>query len=131
MKTRSLMNLARLEAFSEGRQQGAHPLWRKSHSHTGQPMHTQETMFVPITSLDPRTALVVIDLQKGVVQNAVRLVDAFRAKRLPVVLVHVGWAADFGDALQTRNQTPALEIIFPRLGEIGTTEQILAQLGTI
>jgi nicotinamidase-related amidase len=73
---------------------------------------------MPVTTLDPKTALVVIDIQKGivqmpavhptagVVQNVVRLVDAFRAKSLPVVLVHVGWSADFGDALKTRTQAP-------------------------
>lgn len=73
---------------------------------------------MPITTLDPKTALVVIDIQKGivrmptvhsaagVVENVVRLVDAFRARQLPVALVRVGWAPDFADALKTRNQTP-------------------------
>jgi nicotinamidase-related amidase len=54
---------------------------------------------VPATALDPKTALVVIDLQKGitavptvhpmneVIANAVRLVDAFRRRGLPVVLL--------------------------------------------
>lgn len=51
-----------------------------------------------VTTLDPRTALVVIDLQQGiagnpaavpVVANATRLADAFRAAGLPVVLVNV------------------------------------------
>ncbi|MFF9346183.1 isochorismatase family protein [Streptomyces sp. NPDC014734] len=53
------------------------------------------------TTLDPNTALVVVDLQKGivglptvhpaadVVERSARLADAFRAKGLPVVLVHV------------------------------------------
>ncbi|GAA0539710.1 nicotinamidase-related amidase [Rhizomicrobium palustre] len=56
---------------------------------------------MPITAIDPKTALVVIDLQKGivamaqqevtapVVARAARLAEAFRAKNLPVVLVHV------------------------------------------
>jgi nicotinamidase-related amidase len=60
---------------------------------------------VPITRLDPRTALVVIDLQKGVVNrptahpvanvvaNAAMLADAFRRHRLPVVLVNVDGGA--------------------------------------
>ncbi|MFY9779126.1 MAG: hydrolase [Candidatus Baltobacteraceae bacterium] len=73
---------------------------------------------MPITVLDPKSALVVIDLQKGivkmptvhpaagVVENAVRLLDAFRARQLPVALVRVGWRPDFGDALRTRNQAP-------------------------
>ncbi|GAA2003132.1 isochorismatase family protein [Microbacterium ulmi] len=51
-----------------------------------------------VTTLDPRTALVVIDLQKGiagspqaapVVAKAAALADAFRAQSLPVVLVNV------------------------------------------
>ncbi|PWS52104.1 hydrolase, partial [Streptomyces sp. FT05W] len=53
------------------------------------------------TVLDPRTALVVVDLQKGivalptahpaedVVANSAALADAFRAKGLPVLLVRV------------------------------------------
>lgn len=69
---------------------------------------------MPITALDPKTALVVIDIQKGivafptvhsapgVVANIVRLTDAFRERKLPVVLVHVGWAADMADAIKTR-----------------------------
>jgi nicotinamidase-related amidase len=58
---------------------------------------------MPVTSLDPKTALIVIDLQKGiiamaakaahpvepVIANCVTLVEAFRAKSLPVFLVHV------------------------------------------
>jgi nicotinamidase-related amidase len=54
-----------------------------------------------VTTLDPNTALVVIDLQKGivslptvhpigdVVKHASALADAFRRHRLPVVLVNV------------------------------------------
>lgn len=56
---------------------------------------------MPITVLDPVTALIVIDLQKGVlatpkahpaadiVQRAVALAQAFRQHRLPVVWVNV------------------------------------------
>jgi nicotinamidase-related amidase len=56
---------------------------------------------MPATTLDPKTALVVIDLQKGfrsfptvhpfgeVMAKACELLDAFRRKRLPVVLVNV------------------------------------------
>jgi nicotinamidase-related amidase len=54
-----------------------------------------------ITSLDPKTALIVVDLQKGVVgmptahpspeivKRAAALAEAFRRHRLPVVLVNV------------------------------------------
>ena len=58
-----------------------------------------------LTKLDPRSALVVIDLQKGilafpmahpttpVLENAARLAKAFRANDLPVVLVNVAGGA--------------------------------------
>ncbi|NNN00636.1 MAG: isochorismatase family protein [Acidimicrobiaceae bacterium] len=60
---------------------------------------------MPLTSLDPVTALVVIDLQKGIVEsatvhpieqvldNAALLAEAFREVDLPVVLVTVAGAA--------------------------------------
>ena len=60
---------------------------------------------MPLTKLDPRTALLVIDLQQGVVGgNFIHpiadivgqtrsLIDAFRAKNLPVVLVSVAGRA--------------------------------------
>jgi len=56
---------------------------------------------MPLTTLDPNTALIVIDLQKGIVNgNFIHpigdiidrtraLIDVFRAKNLPVVLVNV------------------------------------------
>ncbi len=58
-----------------------------------------------VTQLDPKTALVTIDLQKGIVsqptvhpvegvlKNAGALAEAFRARDLPVVLVHVSGGA--------------------------------------
>jgi nicotinamidase-related amidase len=58
-----------------------------------------------ITTLDAKTALLVIDLQKGIVgfptahpigeiiANAVALLDAFRRRGLPVVLVNVAGGA--------------------------------------
>ena len=60
---------------------------------------------MPLTTLDPAVALVVIDLQKGivgmptvhpageVVTHAGALADAFRRHRLPIVLVNVVGAA--------------------------------------
>ncbi|MFT4084148.1 MAG: isochorismatase family protein [Nocardioides sp.] len=60
---------------------------------------------MPVTTLDPRSALVVIDLQTGVVagdrvphtgadvvRRSAELADAFRARGLPVVLVTVDGA---------------------------------------
>lgn len=58
-----------------------------------------------ITTLDPKTALIVIDLQEGIlalakvhhddeiVTNAVRIIEAFREKSLPVILVNVAGSA--------------------------------------
>lgn len=65
-------------------------------------------------TLDPNTtALVLIDLQKGVVarqtaphaaknvlERAIGLAEKFRAAGAPVVLVNVGWHADFKDGLR-------------------------------
>lgn len=74
---------------------------------------------MPVTALDPKTALVVIDLQRGlsnyptihpfkdIVANTARLASAFRRSRLPVALVTVSFAADGGDRLQPRSQVPA------------------------
>ena len=58
-----------------------------------------------VTTLDPKTALIVVDLQNGivsrpiahpmdgVVRHVVSLTDAFRGKGLPVVLVNVAGGA--------------------------------------
>jgi nicotinamidase-related amidase len=67
-----------------------------------------------VEKLDPRsTALVLIDLQKGIApyaggphsaaevcERAGRLAARFRELNAPVVLVTVGWSADGGDALK-------------------------------
>jgi nicotinamidase-related amidase len=81
-----------------------------------------------ITTIDPTTALVVIDLQEGivampgapvptaeVVKNSVALADAFRERGLPVVLVNVTFAEDGADVMpgrtdgggRTQRQLPA------------------------
>jgi nicotinamidase-related amidase len=68
---------------------------------------------MPISSLDARPALLVVDLQKGivglptvhpmtdVVSHAARLADAFRSHDLPVVLINVDGGAP-GRAEQSR-----------------------------
>ena len=60
---------------------------------------------MPLTTLDPNMALIVIDLQKGIVGSSFvhpiadvisrnrALIDAFRAQQLPVVLVNVAGRA--------------------------------------
>ena len=74
---------------------------------------------MPITKLDPVTALVVIDLQRGIVSlptvhpvqeviaNAAILAQAFRARSLPVVLVNVTGAAP------GRTDAPRRHLSFP------------------
>jgi nicotinamidase-related amidase len=63
------------------------------------PTEKQKTM--PLTMLDPKPALIVIDVQRGIVdaptiqpvaeivERSARLADAFRYQALPVVLVNV------------------------------------------
>src|ERR1700677_1619996 len=67
-----------------------------------------------LQKLDPKTtALVLIDLQQGilgfgkaprsaeaVLASSAKLAKRFRQLNAPVVLVRVGWSADFGDALK-------------------------------
>jgi nicotinamidase-related amidase len=72
---------------------------------------------MPITALDDRTALVLVDLQVGitalapdglvgpVLSTAARLADGFRAAGLPVVLVRVQFSDDFADAPRNRTTT--------------------------
>nr|WP_158811007.1 isochorismatase family protein [Beijerinckia sp. L45] len=74
---------------------------------------------MPLTTLDPKTALIVIDLQKGIVALAARngvddvvkkaraLADVFRARQLPVVLVNVA------DSAPGRTERPRLSAPFP------------------
>ena len=83
------------------------------------------------------TALVIIDLQKGIVQidtqpypssavvaNAARMAKAFRKHRMPVILVRVTPSPDGKDALQpiadrvtpTTNRPPDWADIVPELG---------------
>ncbi|WP_214414121.1 isochorismatase family protein [Sphaerisporangium fuscum] len=70
-----------------------------------------------VTTLDPRSALVVIDLQNGVLAasgsphptsevltRTVELAEAFRARELPVVLVRVTFAPDGSDAPPGRSE---------------------------
>lgn len=76
---------------------------------------------MPLTTLDPRTALLVIDLQKGIVaapvahpveeviERAARLARAFRARGLPVVLVNVAGGAPGRTEAQRAAAAPSPE----------------------
>ena len=83
-----------------------------------------------VTTLDPNTALIVIDLQKGivayptvhpigeVVERCRLLADAFRQRGLPVVLVNVAGGAP-GRTEQSRPSAPfpaGLDRTHPRNG---------------
>ena len=69
---------------------------------------------MPLTTLDPGTALIVVDLQKGIVGGSFvpsigevidrtrALLDAFRAKKLPVVQVNVAGRAPGRTAQRAR-----------------------------
>ena len=78
---------------------------------------------MPLTALDPNTALIVIDLQKGVASGKFlsplgeiigrtrALIDAFRANKLPIVLVNVAgrapgrrWGTRRGSGLARRGR---------------------------
>nr|WTB33418.1 isochorismatase family protein [Streptomyces sp. NBC_00830] len=93
------------------------------------------------TTLDPKTALVVVDLQKGIVDlptahpaadivaNSATLADAFRAKGLPVVLVRVTGGAPGRTEGAQRSGQPAADWadivpeLGPRDGDIVVTKQ--------
>lgn len=73
-----------------------------------------------LTTLDDRTALVIIDLQQGiaaaptqpysgpeVVARSAELAAAFRDHQLPVVLVRVSFAADGSDMAPGRTESPS------------------------
>ena len=74
---------------------------------------------MPVTMLDPKTALVVVDLQKGilayasgeavsgVVRAAGNLCDGFRQHALPVVLVNVAGGAPGRTEQPRRQMNPA------------------------
>jgi nicotinamidase-related amidase len=91
---------------------------------------------MPVTSLDPKTtALVLIDLQQGivampaqprdsaaVVSNAARMAEKFRAHGAPVILVHVitkpaeRLRLEVDEAMQTRQMPPNFSDIVSELG---------------
>ncbi|MFF3057568.1 isochorismatase family protein [Streptomyces sp. NPDC057909] len=93
------------------------------------------------TTLDQKTALVVVDLQKGIVDlptahpaadivaNSATLADAFRAKGLPVVLVRVTGGAPGRTEGAPRSGQPAADWadivpeLGPRDGDIVVTKQ--------
>lgn len=87
---------------------------------------------MPLTTVDPTPALVVVDLQSGIVamglaetpvviERSAALADAFRAKGHPVVLVNVsaapGGRTDVKPAGGAREIPAAGTVLVPELGE--------------
>ena len=87
---------------------------------------------MPLTTIDPMTALIVIDLQKGIVGHPVidplpqvvnrtrELIDAFRAENLPIVLVNVVGRAPGRTEQGPRSSQPVTEgwsELLPELGQ--------------
>ncbi len=84
-----------------------------------------------VTTLDPITALIIIDLQKGlvgspfinpivkVIERSRALLDAFRTRRLPVVLVNVAGGAPgrTEQAPRQRSFPPGWTDFIPELGQ--------------
>ena len=89
---------------------------------------------MPVTTLDPQTALIIVDLQKGIVEmagaeavepvihNSRRLADEFRSRGLPVILVNVAGGAPG----RTEQQRPTQAFpadwteLLPELGQAPT-----------
>ncbi|QHC24711.1 isochorismatase family protein [Streptomyces sp. GS7] len=96
---------------------------------------------MPVTTLDPRTALVLIDLQKGIVAlptvhpadeivaRGARLAAAFRERGLPVVLVNVTGGAPGRTESAAGGRTPPadwaelVEEIDRQPGDVTVTKQ--------
>lgn len=81
---------------------------------------------MPATTLEPRTALVVVDLQRGIaamqtaphanadiVARNAELARAFRKAGLPVALVRVAWSPDGADMPPGRTEAPRAARVLP------------------
>lgn len=110
---------------------------------------------MPVTTLDPMTALVLIDLQKGivamptahpsgpVVEKSAALAKAFRARNLPVVLVNVtgtapgrnerprtaaGMPADWADLVPELDRQPSDLLASKTTWGVFASTNLLSQL---
>ncbi|GAA3546000.1 hydrolase [Amycolatopsis ultiminotia] len=96
---------------------------------------------MPITTVDPTTALIVIDLQAGVVgidlaphtaadvvARSARLADAFRSRGLPVVLVNVAAAPGLRTDRNPDGTPFALpEQALPIVPELGAADKLITK----
>lgn len=95
---------------------------------------------MPLSQLDTTAALIVVDLQKGIVGlptahpasaivgQAAALADAFRANNLPVVLVNVtGGAPGRNDANHSFSPPADWAELVPELGQHGSDHRVSKQ----
>jgi len=85
---------------------------------------------MPATTLDARTALVTIDLQKGlaafptlrplaaIAAEAGRLAEAFRRANLPVFLVNIAFSEGGVDRFVGRTEVPPRSLTTPDFGDL-------------
>lgn len=81
-----------------------------------------------LTTLDPKTALVVIDLQKGI---AVLPAVESTAREAHSLGFNVTLAVDAMTDLSAEAHASSLQRIFPRLGESGNTQDIIDLLDSL
>lgn len=93
-----------------------------------------------VTTPDPKLALIVVDLQKGiaffptvhpidaVIKHVGALTEAFRGHGLPVVLVNAASGAPGRTEQPQHRHTHSVTQVFPRIGETGTAEDVIELL---
>ena len=86
---------------------------------------------MPLTILDPNTALIVIDLQKGIVNgnfiHAIGEVEA-TARQAYEQGFNVTLALDAMTDIREEAHEYSIRNVFPRLGETGSTQEIISLL---
>src|SRR5487761_1693306 len=120
--------------------------WRRGASHSFALQPGEPSM--ALTTLDPQTALLVIDLQKSVVslpgvhpmadviRHAAELTQAFRTHRLPVVLVNVAGRAPGRTEQPPRAANPQpdgadlIAELQAQLERLGVTQLVIAGVAT-
>jgi nicotinamidase-related amidase len=91
---------------------------------------------MPVTTLDPKTALIVIDLQKGIValptahptNEVVKHASESTARHAHENGFHVTLAVDAMTDMNADAHQNSITRILPRLGETGTTQEIIELL---
>jgi nicotinamidase-related amidase len=116
----------------------------RAHPDTVTNIASKEKTFVGLTTLDPKTAPIVVDLQKGllgspfihpladITKRTQSLLEAFRQLHLPVVLVNVAGRAS-GRTEQSRDVTypEGWTDLFPELGQQPSDIAVKKNLGCL